>query len=351
MIPSAATAPTVATGLRLPFIAQLFPRSVAMSLQDEYSAATRGLAVYDASHWGRIAISGADHLDFLHRMSTNDILGLAPRRGLQTAFCDHRGRLVAVVEFCRLDETESIGFVAPGWGAALLEWLEHYRFSEAIAWRDATADGGQLEVVGAQVEPVAAATLGLSLCGIDTLGLVECPLPLRVCRVDAEGSSRLRIWGPGPDLDAMRRLLLDAGASNLSEETWEILRIEQGRPLAGRELTLDHNPWEARLAEAIDLNKGCYVGQEVVARLDTYRKVKRHLVGLALEAAAAPEAPVEVEGHPAGAVTSVCCSPALGWLALAYMRAAYGTPGLAVTVASAKGPVAGVVHRLPFCAT
>ena len=322
-----------------------------MSLQDEYHAATRGLAVYDASRWGRIAISGADHLDFLHRMSTNDILGLAPRRGLQTAFCDHRGRLVEVAEVCRLDETESISFVAPGRAAALLQWLEHYHFSEAIAWREATAYGGQLEVVGAQVEAVAAVALGLSLSGIDSLGLVECPLPLRACRVDAVGSPGLRIWGPEPDLDAMRRLLLDARASNLSEETWEVLRIEGGRPLAGRELTLDHNPWEARMSGAIDLDKGCYVGQEVVARLDTYKKVKQHLVGLVLEASVTPEAPVEVEGRPAGALTSVCCSPALGWLALAYMRAAYCTPGLAVSVASAKGPVAGQVHGLPFFAT
>lgn len=315
----------------------------------DYHAATREAAVYDATGCGRIALRGADHLDFLHRMSTNALLGLAPRQGARTVFCDHRGRVVEVVELCRVDADESVAFVGPGRAPGLLQWLEHFHFSEEVAWRDATAETGQLELVGPRAATVAESALALSLAGADPLGLVADALPLRVCRVDAARSTGLRLWGPRPAIDETRSRLADAGVPAIGEATWEVLRVEDGRPLPGRELTLDHNPWEAGLADAIHLNKGCYVGQEVLARLDTYSKVKQHLVGLLLAGPAASGDPVAVEGRPVGWLTSVAFSPGLeSWTALAYLRSGSSDVGTTVAVGAAGGTVAGQVRALPF---
>src|SRR5262249_41671224 len=122
----------------------------------------------------------------------------------------------------------------------------------------------------------------------------------------------------------------------------EVLRIEAGLPAAGRELTEDHNPWEARLDDAISLSKGCYVGQEVGARLNTYKKVARLLVRIAVPAAGsttlsarvAPGDPILVGKDRAGVITSSVVIPdgAGRTLALGYVRGEDAKPGTPIVV-------------------
>jgi folate-binding protein YgfZ len=95
----------------------------------------------------------------------------------------------------------------------------------------------------------------------------------------------------------------------MGETLWQQLRIEQGRPMAGAELTEDYNPLEAGLWAAVSFDKGCYIGQETIARLNTYQGVKQQLWGLTLSAAAEPGSPITHGGAKVGQLTSVVETP------------------------------------------
>lgn len=323
------------------------PRSFALvaanstRLCDAYVAAFRAAALYDASGRGRILFTGPDHLDFLHRMSTNGVIGSRVGDRLKTVFCDSRGRIVQVASLSRTADEATTAFVedAPG----LLAWLERYHFSERMEQIDISSATGQLELVGPGCAEAFRAALGEDPEGSAGPGL---PLGERssAMRLQAGGQLSLRLWGPREEIDGFRRRLLAVGVPRLDAHAWEVLRVEWGQPAAGRELTLDHNPWEAGLGEAVHMDKGCYIGQEVVARLDTYQKVKQHLVGLRLADEVRSGARVEAGGRVVGAVTSAAASERLGPLALAYVRTAHCRPGTPLSVEGTEAEVSA----LPF---
>ncbi len=143
---------------------------------------------------------------------------------------------------------------------------------------------------------------------------------------------------PSEQAAALWQALRGAGAEPMGENVWESLRVEQGRPVADYELTEEHNPLEAGLWQSVSFNKGCYIGQEIVARLDTYQKLKQQLWGLRLSAPVAPGTPVVAEGSKVGSVTSVAETPQ-GPVALAYLRAKAGGAGAQVQVGEASATV------------
>jgi folate-binding protein YgfZ len=115
-------------------------------------------------------------------------------------------------------------------------------------------------------------------------------------------------------------VLQDAGAAELSAETWQVLRVEVGLPAASAELVSEYTPLEIGLVEAVAAEKGCYTGQEVIARQITYDKITQHLVGLKLESPAEPGGRLYAEDRPVGTLTSAALSPRFGPLGLAVVR-------------------------------
>ena len=308
---------------------------------DAWADAARGAALSDVSGRGRILFTGPDHLDFLHRMSTNGIVRSSVGDGLQTVFCDSRGRIIQVAFLSRTAGEESTVFVEDA--PALLAWLERYHFSERMEQVDISASTGQLELIGpgcaAAFQSALGANRGKSVgAGLRLAGR------LLAASTEVFGQPALRLWGPREEVDRCRPQLLAAGVAELDTHAWEVLRVEWGQPAAGRELTLDHNPWEAGLGDAVHMDKGCYIGQEVVARLDAYQKVKQHLVGLRLAAEIRSGAQVEAGGRAVGVVTSTAESARLGPLALAYVRTAYCRPGTTLSVEGSEAEVSA----LPF---
>jgi folate-binding protein YgfZ len=163
-------------------------------------------------------------------------------------------------------------------------------------------------------------------------------------RNEVGGHAAIRLWGT--DIATVVAQLAAAGAMPLQHSTYEVLRVEWGVP-ARAELTLEHNPWEAGLGDAIHMNKGCYTGQEVVARLDTYKKVKQHLVGLLFDGPVKPGATIEVQGRAVGNITSVALSPTLGVIGLGYVRTAHCLADTPITIQEHL-PVSGRISELPF---
>jgi folate-binding protein YgfZ len=305
------------------------------------AAARTGAVLCDTSDDGHLLLRGDEHLDYLHRLSTNDTRTCAVGAGLRTVFCDSKGRIVDLARLCRRDATTTDLFVSPGRGPAMCEWLERFHFGEAIEWEEITSTRTQVDLVGPAVAAVAADVLGLDVAGFDDGDRVPHEALLAL-RLDAGGHAGLRLWG---ELHETVAALRRAGVAVADEATRQVLRLEFGQP-GPAELTLEHNPWEAGLADAIHMNKGCYTGQEVIARLDTYDKVKQRLVGLRLSAPVTAGAPVLHDGRDVGGVTSVADSPALGAIALAYVRNVAVAPGTTVEVGDAG--VTATVSDLPF---
>jgi folate-binding protein YgfZ len=318
----------------------------------ECQAAHASAVLRDASHWGRFLIGGKDHLEFLHRMSTNDFVNLKPGTGLEAVFPDNRGRVLEMGTFYR-GATQTLAVLSPPGRERLPTWLDRYIFSEEITLEDVTMKTGMIELSGPQAADLTLATLDLNLNAASDHQLMKQleGTDLWLVRIDRFGHPGLRVVGPAEEIPAFWEKLLKKGAHPMGEEAFEILRIEAGLPLYERELTEDHNPWEAGLDRAIHMDKGCYIGQEVIARLDTYDKVKQHLMGLifAGEALPSPDTPLLVEGREAGKITSAAYSPHLGKnIALAYVRNAHCTPGTLAELSLNGAKYKAEIVALPF---
>ena len=313
----------------------------------EYEAARTKAAVRDASHWNRLIFEGEDHPGFLHRMTTNHLLGLTPSHGLETVFPDNRGRIVDVGSCSRLeDESTLVVSSPPGGPHALAEWLDRYLFAESVRIRDLTEETAMIELLGPDASSMALA-LHIDLATVDEHGQVLCEgnHELIIVRLDRFSWPGLRAIGKVSHVADLWHRLRRQGAHPLGEDAFEQLRIESGLPMPHTELNLDYNPWESGLTQAIHMDKGCYIGQEVIARLDTYDKVKQHLVGLKLDGVLLPtgNAAVHVDGREVGRVTSATRSPRLSSnIALAYVRNSYCVAGTRATIEAANHHGEGV---------
>ncbi len=309
----------------------------------EYQAARQSAALRDTSHLSRLCFTGRDHLDFLHRMTTNHFQGLQPGAGLEAVFTDNRGRIIELGTFYRAGGT-TLAVLSPGGREKIPAWLDRYIFAEQIATEDLSAELAMFELVGPQASTLVALTLGKDLHSAADHHLLNEPLAegIWLARLDRFGHVGLRAMGPAAELGGWWAKLRAAGAQPLGEEAWEMLRIEAGLPLQGRELGEEHNPWEANLGRTVHMNKGCYIGQEVIARLDTYDKVKQRLMGLEL-----PEGSVPVAGTvlragtaEAGRLTSAVYIPGRpGGMGLAYVRRDHWQPGTLLQVEGSDQPV------------
>ena len=231
--------------------------------------------------------------------------------------------------------------------AALLRHLRgQIFFMDKVRITDLSPQFARLRIMGAQAGRVLAAAGcdGAALAGEawrEDAGVIA----LAQAGFDVPG---FELLVPVDRLDAFTSALRGAGAVQLGDDvSYTARRVELGRPAAGAELTDEYNPLEAGLAWACADNKGCYTGQEIIARQVTYDKVTRTLVGLRSTTLLAPGTAVSAEGREVGVVTSAALSPALNApLALAIVRRPHNATGTAL---SAGNQPAQVVD-LPFVA-
>jgi folate-binding protein YgfZ len=309
-----------------------------------YDALSNGVAILDRSHLGRVVARGSDALDLINRFSTNETVGLADGDVVVTVLTSDTGRVMELLTIVRRSATESLIMMGAGAENAVIEWLNKYNFGEDCRLAIATEDSGQLTISGPD-----AAGLGIPL-----------PEPGQAITIEIGASSVEIVRVSGPSLASYEVLVHDrdrigdvwdtlaaAGCKPAGEDAFDVLRVEQGLPARTRELSDDVNPLEAGLEPFISFTKGCYMGQEVIARLDTYDKTQRRLVGLVPGArdALTVDSALKAGDRDIGRITSVVRSPALGQeIALAYVRKAHAEPG--TTLDSVDGPVE--VVELPF---
>lgn len=323
-------------------------------LTGAFRAVHGGVAFFDHSEWGRLVTTGRDRLDFLQRMSTNNLSGLVAGQGRATVLTTPIGRMVdRLVVY--VDEDALRVVTSPGAAAVVRGWLgRHIFFMDQVQVSDVSAETGLLRVAG----PAAGARLAERLGGAALpeelhrwVGAEHAGEALAVARTDRLGADTFAVWGPRAAVVQLGAELEAGGAVRAGDDVYDVLRIEAGQPRYGREIGEQYIPLEANLWADVSFNKGCYIGQEIIARMESRGKQARMLAGLRLEAPVKLSGdPVQVEhnGAAAGHVSSATVSPALGPIALAFLKPAAAAPGTPVDVRAAAGPVRATVAALPF---
>ncbi len=299
----------------------------------------------DRSSWGLLQFTGAERLKYLHNQSTNKFDHLQPGEGCQTVFVTSTARTLDLAT-TYVTEDGVLAIVSPQRREYLMKWLDRFIFPfDKVKLEDISSEFGLFTLLGEKSNNLLQ-NLGLnSLIGQPegTHQLLEIEnIPVRV----AVGSD-LAI--PGYNLifkreykEKLQEKLLENGVELISDREWEQLRILQGRPASDRELTEDYNPLEAGLWHTISFDKGCYIGQETIARLDTYNGVKQKLYGIKLDREVTPPLPVTIEEKKVGMLTSCTVTPD-GIFGLAYIKTKALAENISeVTVGESKGEIINI---------
>jgi folate-binding protein YgfZ len=313
---------------------------------DEDRALRTGAALFDASAREVVRLTGPDRVSFLQGMVTQDVEGLSVGAVADAALLTAKGAMVADARVVKRTD-ELLLLTEPGYGPAVRGMLERYLISEDAELSDATADFGQLSLVGPEAEALAAHVLGLgppagaTLRPFDASGATGWALPQGLLL-------------PGLDLlvltealGAVFDRLLAGGASPVGFAAVEVLRVERGTPRFGADMDEKTIPLEAHLQRAIHYQKGCYIGQEVIARATFRGHVNRQLVGLRFgETTPAARTELFAGDRRVGWVTSAVHSPRLGAIGLGYAHRDVAQPGTELSLAGGSG--AARVEALPF---
>ena len=328
-------------------------------LEAEYHAARQTAALVDRTPIGRLRMTGPDALDLLNRLSTNVTDPLPPGSGTTTVLITPKGRIVDWLTLLHPTHDSLTLLTSPETPHAVVQWIDKYTIVEEVTLTDVSqGQTAQLSILGPEATGVVERALGASVDGLAPFGCLQLSHhagELLVARTDPVGLPGFDVILPSEAAAELWALLMEAGTEAgilpMGEETWEALRVEAGVPRWGAELSERYNPLEANLLESISWDKGCYIGQEVVARLNTYHKVQRYLVGLAFDGGGSltPGATLTVDGTPAGALTSVAYSPGAGrWLGMGYLRTQYVKQHAEVVATTEDGgAVRGTVIRAP----
>ena len=317
----------------------------------ELRAMHEGAALVDLSVRDVVRVTGPDRVSYLQGMLTNDVTGMPVGGVRYAALLTAKGAMVADARVVRRED-DLLLLLEPGLGPTVLAHLERYLISEDAAVADASAEFGQLALVGPKAWELARTVFGLPgaepptaelvLGGLEKRGVLVLPSALLVPGVD--------LLVHRADLETVFDALLDEGDEvGLRPAGWEALearRVEQGVPRYGADMDERTIPLEANLERALHYQKGCYIGQEVIARATFRGHVNRKLVGLLLSSAAAPRAELFQGDRRVGWLTSVVQLPGLRKpIALGYVHRSSTEPG---TELKLSGDGRAVVTSLPF---
>ncbi|MBA3922045.1 MAG: folate-binding protein YgfZ [Nostocaceae cyanobacterium] len=311
-------------------------------------AVQSGVAIYDRTTWGRIQINGDDRIRFLHNQSTNDFQRLQPGQGCDTVMVTSTARTIDLVTAYILEDAVLL-LVSPNRRQYLLEWLDRYIFfADKVELTDVTDETATFSLMGPGSDAVIEQLGAGSLIG-QPQGNHQLVEGVRVAVGSGLVSPGYTLILPVAERETFWSKILAIGAVPMSVRAWEQLRIRQGRPAPDRELTEDYNPLEAGLWQTISFDKGCYIGQETITRLNTYKGVKQNLWGIRLQAIAEVGTAIALGDEKIGKLTS-CVETADGFYGLGYIRTKAGGVGLQVQVGLQTGEVVDipfVSHQYP----
>jgi tRNA-modifying protein YgfZ len=301
-----------------------------MSEMNEYSALHNGALFFDRSDRTRIRFSGPKAAELLTGMVTNDVSALVAGEGQYAAALTPKGKIVADLRIFALEDeilVDTSAAAAPGWK----DMVRKYINPRLAPYHDVTSELSDFGVFGRSARAMLSRVFGIDdrdLAALPPYGSIARPfgdakaIIARVPEMDIEG---FEIFIPNEAADSLRAAIDTAGVAAGSNDTWEIARIESGRPQWGADMDDSTLPQEANLDElgAISYTKGCYIGQETVARVHFRGHVNRTIRRLRFVTRPAPLQGAELvdeTGKVIGDIRSVALSPRYGGVALGMVR-------------------------------
>ncbi len=305
----------------------------------QYRQLREECGLLDRSGRGVIAVTGPDGAEFLQGQLTNDVESLAPGAGQYAALLDRKGHMQSDMRVLRVGAEEILIDTEPVAREAVLRHLTMYSIGREVEVADVSEERAILSLIGPRsAELAGTAALPENACEETGVAGVAC--------VAAGSADGIDLIVAGAERERLHAALLEAGAVEVSLAAAELLRIEAGRPRFGAEMGTETMPAEAGIVEdAVSFTKGCYIGQETVARLHYKGKPNRHLRGLRLSAPAEPGAVLRLGEKEVGHLGSAGVSPAQGAIGLAILRRE-AEPGDEVAVG--EDGVTAEVTALPF---
>ena len=323
------------------------------AVEAELRALREGCGLLDRSFVGRLELTGADRQRFLHGLVSCEVKGLAPGVGAYGFFTSVKGRILADVVVLTLADRLRLE-LPPGREGEIADHLSRYRIADRVEWSPSAAL--PLTLAGPRAAAVLAAAGGPQPPG-DPWGSAPATVAgteVLLVRQGHLGVDAVTLWVPGEAAVQLFESLLAAGQPHglapVGFAAAEIVRVEAGVPRFGRDFGPDHFPQETGLDDAVSYTKGCYLGQEIVARIHYRGGVNRTLRGLAFAdlPGSTPPAPGTAllhEARPAGTVGTAVASPAHGPIGLAILHQRAAAPG---TVLEIEGGGRAEVRELPF---
>ena len=326
------------------------------SVDEDYDAIRSAAGVLDLSYCGVIEATGPDRVKFLHRMLTNDIEALAPGKGCYATFLTPQGRTLTDMRVYCL-ENSLLLTVEAGLGEKVVTGLRKFTIGNRVEIHDRSEDLAILSIQGPRSDKF----LGQVASGFahphelfDHSTIEIGPANIRICRVDRTVAGGYDLLLAKDTLVSTWRLLSARESSGISPVGWDasnIHRVEAGIPLCGVDFDEAQIPLEAGLDGAISLKKGCYIGQEIIARATYLGHLNRKLTGLVLAGKQPADRGAKIfrEEKEVGWITSSVFSPSLGRpIALGYLRREVWEPGTNLLVKEGVSSIQSEVTTLPF---
>jgi tRNA-modifying protein YgfZ len=310
--------------------------ATAQTLAADYRALTESVGLVDRSERGKLALTGSEAKSFLQGQVSNDVEALEPGSGCYAAFLTHKGKMLGDMRVLDLGyelllDTERVAL------QELFNMIRRYKLGSDVELHKRTLELALLSLVGPDARRVASAEDLVEEHANRRASVAGVPVVLAATDVGVD------VFVPAERVEVVRGAL---DAVPVSDEAAEVLRVERGRPRYGVDIDDNVIPQEAGLNErAVSFTKGCYVGQETVARLFYRGKPNRHLRGLRLSAPAERGDVLRLGDKQVGRLGSVVLSPVHGPIALALVRREAAPGG---TLSVGEGDITAQVVELPF---
>lgn len=325
----------------------------------EHRAVRQAVGIADLSHRGKIRVTGDDRIKWLQSIISNDILPLTPGQGRYSSFLTHKGKMLTYFRlYMQTDAVmlEDVGEIGETTFQALRKFL---LYGTKAKMENCAESWGLLLVSGPKTGQVIQSAFGVDVTDLKPVNFVTAQIggsQALVLRTEETGEIDIEILLPSTGLVSAWTGLLEAGEKfgikPVGSYAREALRIEAGIPKAGPDLNEEIVPPEANLEDkAFSLSKGCYPGQEVVARMDTYGNVRRHLVGLILKDAAIPPKGAKLfsGNREVGWISSAVRSPQLSQvIAFGFPLRDFSKPDTALSIEIDGKKHDATVTSLPF---
>ena len=323
------------------------------SLADEYDAITSGAAITNRSSINHLSFRGSDSLDLLNRLSTNDLLSLQTYRAAQTVVTSNKGRIIDILTVLRLPDSLLVMLSSES-VQKVTQWVDSYTFSEDVSIENISEKTAMFSIVGPEAPQLVAQITESHISSMNQYSAIPTTvssIPVILFRSDFIGLPAYDFIVNNSKSDSLWQILVSYDINPAGAKAIDLVRIEQCIPTFNREITEDYNPLEAGFARFISFTKGCYVGQEVVTRLNTYKKVQRSLVALSWKTkdSADTGSKLQLDDQIVGVITSAAWSPREEkYIGLGYVKKKYAVEGAILTANTNSESNTVEIAKIPF---